>query len=261
MCRAASGAPDQPGDTVTTAINGLEIVLDGRSGSILSLSHAGPGKMLETTPEHASILDLAYPVPQFEPLRLASRFSTGARITKASGQVAIRWDRLGASRTAFAVPGRVSATVTLKAAPDGKSIILACRVENRSENAVRQILFPDLFGLVPFGGVSQTEFRSGGAGGAVIVKPFQSLAKPEQDQFYAVNSTFAQYTSSGKDSQAIGRWMLLGTQQAGLAPVPPALGLGERADRHAPVPRDQRSAAHDVLPLRELTGRGHVGKL
>ena len=100
--------------------------------------------MLRTTPEYASILDLAYPVPQFEPLRLASRFSAGTQITKAADQVTIHWDRLGASRTAFAVPGGVSATVTLKAAADKKSVIMACRIENHSGNAVRQVLFPDL---------------------------------------------------------------------------------------------------------------------
>ena len=186
----------------------------------MSLTYPGPGEMLRTTPEYASILDLAYPLPQFEPLRLASRFSPGARITKAAERVTIHWDRLGASRTAFPVPGSVSATVTLKSAPDEKSVILTCRIENRSDNAVRQVLFPDFLGLLPFGGPAETEFRSGGAAGAVVNKPFQSLVKPERDQFYAWNSTFAEFTSNGKDSESIGRWMLLGTEKAGFAFFP-----------------------------------------
>ena len=75
----------------------MKIVLDGKTGSILSLASPGTGEMLRTTPEDASILDLAYPVPQFEPLRLASRFSPGARITKTAEGVTIHWDRLGTS--------------------------------------------------------------------------------------------------------------------------------------------------------------------
>ena len=160
---------------MTAELNGLKIVLDERTGSILSLTYPGPGEMLRTTPEYASIVDLAYPLPQFEPLRLASRFSAGARITKAADGVTIHWDRLGASRTAFPVPGSVSATVTLKAAADKKSVLMACRIENHSGNAVRQVLFPDFLGLLPFAGPAQTEFRSGGPAERGRHKPFQAL--------------------------------------------------------------------------------------
>ncbi len=150
---------------------------------------------------------------------LTSRFSAGTQITKAADQVTIHWDRLGASRTAFAVPGGVSATVTLKAAADKKSVIMACRIENHSGNAVRQVLFPDFLGLLPLAGPAQTEFRSGGGGGTVV-KSFQSLMKPDRDQFYAWNSMFAQFTSDGKDSQDVGRWMLFGAEKGGFAFFP-----------------------------------------
>jgi hypothetical protein len=217
---APSQAAEKPAAAVTATLNGLSVVLDERTGSILSLTSPGAGEMLRTTPDCASILDLAYPLPQFEPLRLASRFSAGAQITKAAEGLTIHWDRLGASRTAFPVAGGVAATVTLHAAADKKSVIMACRIENRSDNAIRQVLFPDFLGLIPFGGPAETEFRSGEGAGAVVNKPFQALVKPERDQFYAGNSTFIEFTSGGKDSQSVGRWMLLGTAKAGFAFFP-----------------------------------------
>ena len=55
------------------------------------------------------------------------------------------------SRTNFAVEGNVSATVKITAAPDGRSLIFTGSVHNQSSNAVRQVLFPDLMGLVPVG--------------------------------------------------------------------------------------------------------------
>ena len=44
----------------------------------------------------------------------------------------MHWDKLGASRSFVETPGNVSATVTLKAAPNGKSVILTCRLENQT---------------------------------------------------------------------------------------------------------------------------------
>ena len=35
-------------------------------------------------------------------------------------------------------------------------------MENHSDNAVRQVLFPDLLGLLPFAGADETEFATGG---------------------------------------------------------------------------------------------------
>jgi len=172
--------------------------------------------LLETTANQASIVDLAYPIPQFEPLRLASRFSQEARIRTSSNEVEIRWERLGPSRSVFALPGHVSGIVTLRAAPDGRSILLRCRVENHSPRAVRQVLFPDLLGLIPLGSAGETEFRSG----PVVNRPFVALAKPDVDQFYAVNQTFAQFTSTGKEPTMAGRWLDLSSAKGGFSLFP-----------------------------------------
>jgi hypothetical protein len=217
---AASGYGAQPAtrptQVVKTTINGLEFVLDKETGSILRLSHPGVGMILDATPDAASVLDLAYPVKEFEPLRLASRFSHGAKIAKIGDRLSIHWDQLGASRSFVDVPGRVAATVTLTAAADGRSVIMTCQIENHSNHAIPQVLFPDFLGLVAFAGVPETEFRSG----KQIMRPFVALAKPVSDVFYARNETFAQVGSNGKDDSMDGRWMNLGGPSGGFSLFP-----------------------------------------
>jgi len=212
---AAAGRHADPA-TRTVTLHKTEIELDARTGSLLRMSHPGPGTVLETTPEHASLIDLAYPIEAFEPLRLASRYSREAKIAQSAGQVSVHWDRLGPSRSAFNLPGHVSATVTLKAAPDGESIVMTCRVENHSPHRVRQVLFPDLLGLVSLGELAKTEFRTG----PVLTRPFVELARPATDRFYAVNPTFAEYASTGKESTMAGRWLDLGGPGGGLSLFP-----------------------------------------
>src|SRR5262245_36476535 len=61
--------------TLTIKPNGLTIGIDEETGSILYLAHPDVGVILQVNPQAASLLDVAYPVNAFVPLRLASRFS------------------------------------------------------------------------------------------------------------------------------------------------------------------------------------------
>jgi hypothetical protein len=89
-------------------------------------------------------------------------------------------------------------------------------VENHSPNAVRQVLFPDLLGLIPLGSAGETEFRSG----PVVSRPFVALAKPDVDQFYAVNQTLAHFRSTGKEPGMTGRWLDLSGRKGGFSLFP-----------------------------------------
>jgi len=44
---------------------------------------------------------------------------------------------MGASRTFVDLPGEVGVVVRLKAAPDKRSVIISCDIDNRSQNAIR----------------------------------------------------------------------------------------------------------------------------
>lgn len=112
-----------------TRLNGLEVGVDEQTGSLVYLSYPATGVILEAAPEKAGLIDLAYPVDSFTPMRLASRFSR-ARVTKEDNGIVITWDSVGPSRSNFTLPaGKVTARVTIRAAQDGRSVILACRIE------------------------------------------------------------------------------------------------------------------------------------
>lgn len=201
--------------TVKATLNGLEFSFDAATGSIVGMSFPGTGPMLQTTPDSAGILDLAFPVKEVEPTRLASRFSKNAVIKKEPGMVTIHWDELGANRSFIKYKGKVSATVVLKEDPDGKSVSMSCTVNNQSDQAIPQILFPDFFGIVPFCGKEGTEFRTGGA----VMKPFVDLQVDKYDHFFGSNGSRRWFRNGfvldGKG--LVIKWMDIGGRKGGLS--------------------------------------------
>ncbi len=208
-------AQQPPQAVVKATLNGLEFTFDSESGSILSMSYPATGTMLQTSRDSAGIVDLAFPVMEFEPLRLASRFSKNARIIKSNGMVTIHWDELGASRSFVKFTGKVSASVILKEEADGQSISLSCKIENQSDRAVPQVVFPDFSGFVPFCGKEGTEFRTGGT----AIKPFVDMVPSENDNFYPMNGSTQWYhygfVLSGKN--LVIKWMDIGGRKGGLS--------------------------------------------
>ncbi|NUN98161.1 MAG: hypothetical protein HUU16_18515, partial [Candidatus Omnitrophica bacterium] len=181
----ASGqvTPEVKTGSVDCVLNGLAISLDRETGGVTHLQYEGVETFLKASKERAGLLDLAFPIPEFEPLRLATRFSTGASVEISGQSVVIAWEKLGSSR-AFALPGSVSATVEVRAATDGRSVILTANIHNRSSLPIRQVMFPDLAGLVPFAGADGTVFRTAGS----VLRPFRDLQTSDLDRFYATNA-------------------------------------------------------------------------
>lgn len=217
----ASDQAAAPAAAVTRAtLNGLEIALDSHTGAILQLNYPGPGILVDADVTEAGLVDVAYPHEQFEPLRLAARHSRDAVIEVNPDRVVIRLGRLGPSRDKFPTEGDVAATVTMLADPDGRSVILSCAIENHSARAVRQVIFPELRGLVPIAGPDHTILKTCGFGSA----PFRELVVPEADQWYAENSSTVEHTSGGMFSTMWGRWLDLGGLQGGFSLFPQRWG-------------------------------------
>ncbi len=211
QCGPAHG---RPADAVEVDLNGLKVVLDEKSGSLLRLAYPGIGTMLEAAPGRGSLIDLAYPVPEFEPLRLAPRFSEGAAVRASDGGVEVAWKALGPSRR-FELEGRVAVTVRLRKHQDGRSVVMSCTVENRSPVAVRQVLFPDLSGLRPFAGERGTQFRTAG----FASRPFEQLKRPEHGAPPFYDGGAVEYTSGGYfgSTPMIAKWMDFGGLKGGFS--------------------------------------------
>jgi hypothetical protein len=210
------GATMAQAGTTTATLNDLKVTLDTDTGAIRRMEYPGPGVLLEAGPEEAGLVDAAYPLPEFEPLRLNARSSAGAQILKEPGKVTIRLSALGPTRNGFSVEGALSAEVTLRADPDGRSVVMSCRLTNGTRRAVPQVIFPDLRGLVDVAGPDQTIFKTCGFGSA----PFRELALPEADVWYANSNTTVEHKSGGMFHSMWARWMDLGGLNGGFSLFP-----------------------------------------
>lgn len=200
---------------VEATLNGLHFEFDASSGSILKMSHAATGTILHTSRDSAGLVDMAFPLPEFEPLRMASRYSKNAKITKDANSVTIYWDEVGASRTFPKYSGKISATVVLKADPDGQVVTLSCKVKNGTDKPIPQIIFPDFIGILPFNGIKETEFRTGGSS----VKPFVDMQVGDHDTFFASDGSLKRYRYGFVlDGKApVIKWMDIGGRKSGLS--------------------------------------------
>jgi hypothetical protein len=193
------------GNVLKVTFNGLDISIDRETGSLLQLSSASTGIILNTSPESASLVDLAYPLESFAPMRLASR-SSRAEVVQEKDRVVVTWTALGPSRSNFALPeGKIYAQVTIWGADDRRSVIMSCRIENNSANPVPQVLFPDLWGLKPFAGTDETLLRLARG----VEHPFQKPIK--QDHGWRVYSRRGYYEENAL------RWLDFGGLGGGLS--------------------------------------------
>ena len=213
---------------IHATLNGLSITIDKQTGGILELSYPNVGTMLQTDAAHSSLVDIACPIPEFEPMRVASRHSNGVKVEVESNCVRIHWEQLGTNREYAGIGGAVAATITLTADVDNHSIVMACHIENRSKVAVRQVLFPDFMGLQPFSGENDTLFRTAG----LAARPFVELKTPDRDYFYATrlgySPNFTKYSSGGMQGPNTGmvlRWFDYGSLSGGFSLFPRKWGM------------------------------------
>ena len=188
-------------------INDLDFGVDEQTGGIVSLSYPATGMIITAGPQSAGLLDIAYPFDAFPTMRLATCFSK-VRLIKDNNELTIAWDQLGPSHNNIALPdGKVSAQVKLRSAPDGKSVIMTCRIENLSATAVPQIIFPDLRGIQPFNGPEQTQIWVGDK----VVTPFAGPVREPGDPTFYVDLGLTQYAVPQNNPNALRRLTIGGT--------------------------------------------------
>jgi hypothetical protein len=238
--------------TVTANLNGNRLVFSRDNGVLLSLTEPEGNRLIDTVPALGGLIDVACPLPEFGPFRLAARFSRGCEFESGASAITVRYPRLGGSRTDVDWDGRVGAAVTISAHEDGRSLVFEASVENHSAKPLPQILFPDFCGLLPLSGVERTWFRQGG----VKMRPFLELNGARN---YGVNQfwrgTWWEFFEPGNGwwgGTSLGRWSHFGSQEAGL-------GIFETGWHPAPehavllrVPEDEPRRAR-LCFSRELT--------
>lgn len=183
--------------------NRLEITPDAQSGALLRISHPSTGVVLETTRELGGLISVSYGGRRLEPA------GSKAVIVRSENSVTITWDALGGTMP----DGKVIAEVTVKPAPDERSVILSARVKNEAEKPISQVLFPDLKGLRPSGDPKAMELRM--AMGAV--NPFAHPVRPEGRARYYPPFVWQRFPFEPIYQMHSLRWMDLGSLTGGLS--------------------------------------------
>ena len=213
--------------TLKVQLNGLEVGIDQQTGSVVYLASSPTGVILKAPSASAGLVDLAYPVPSFAAMRLASRFSKARVVNKGANGIEIRWGTLGASRPNLAMPaGNASAIVTIRAADDSKSVILTCHIDNKSSVPIPQELFPDLWGLKPVAGVEYTQLRLAGG----VERPFaEPVVQPDSAEFYAQEG-WKEYRTGPYHIENTLRWLNYGGFDGGLSVFQRKWGTPDKPD-------------------------------
>jgi hypothetical protein len=201
VCLAVTAA--MPASAKHLTINGLEIDLDDKSGSLLALSYPGLGAILKQDPTRAGLVVLDFAGVEFEPR------SAPATVIQKDQTTTITWHF---ARPA-AAKGDVETEVKILPAPDGKSVVLSCRVANRSERPVERVQFPDLRGLRPFGGKQAMELRFA----LGVVNPFAGPVRPAGRAPFYPPFVWRSFPAEPIYQMNTLRWLDLGTLAGGLS--------------------------------------------
>jgi hypothetical protein len=151
-------------------------------------------------------------------MRLATRFSR-AEFREVERGIEITWPALAPSRTHVRLPaGSARARVTLTAAPDNRSIVLRCRIENHFQEPIPQILFPDLSGLRPIGAPEATRLTM--ARGSVT--PFTERKQSRHHgALWTVDSSWRVYEATAYSyGPNVMSWLDYGSLQGGFSLFP-----------------------------------------
>ncbi|MBL9215937.1 MAG: hypothetical protein JNG83_10720 [Opitutaceae bacterium] len=208
-------ALDSGAATRRLTLNGLELEFDAVTGGLVALSYPQVGRILAAERETAGLLDVAFPVSGYVPMRLATRFSA-AEFEQTDRSLTITWPKLAPSRTHVSLPeGYAHARVTITAAPDGRSVLLRCRIENHFAQPLPQVLFPDLAGLRAIGSPEDTKLTM--ARGAVT--PFtQKAENRHRAAFWPVDGGWRIYEATAYSyGPNVMNWLDYGSLQGGFS--------------------------------------------
>ncbi len=210
-------------NTVQYTLNGTRFTFCEETGALVSLWNEGCGEIVKNG---RGLIDIAWPVKyDYETLRAdpcGKHKPCRPVITGDDKQITLYYPEL-AMNTVMpeldCLKGGVSATIYLTAWKDGRSIGLRCHVENHSDNAVRQVLFPDLSGLQPIAGEEGTRFT----GLKTYTLPFKELKDvgDMREQFYAEKPSLCGkfYQAGGffGDNVKVGRYFDFGGLNGGFS--------------------------------------------
>jgi hypothetical protein len=210
MAAVALPDPGPQGPTQFT-LNGLQITLDPNNGSITKLLYPDTGTILQASSTTAGLVTTSSPT--YITAQFGSQYSLATIAQQDANTYTITWSNLSSNRNGVSTGGNIQAAVTIKAAPDGRSVILSCHINNNSTVSLSQVLFPDFAGLRPFDSPENMELRLAMG----VINPFGGpVHDAGRAPFYPM-VLWNQYQQAGMYHMNTLRWMDFGSLKGGLS--------------------------------------------
>ncbi len=209
-------------NTKKYTLNGTEYVFDADTGAVVSLNVPGVKPIMDNG---CGLFDIAWPVHYDYEIQ---RANPTANYGKCAPEFSFDGETLEItySKVPYTMPcddmpeyeGGISAKLTLKALPDGKSVSMRLQLKNNSGADIEQVLFPDMNGIVPTD--CEENDRLTFMGG--VMKPFVKLKDSPQarESFFAWSEATRGcfYTAGGfQNVTFIGRWYDMGSRKGGFS--------------------------------------------
>ncbi|MBR6676330.1 MAG: hypothetical protein IKL24_03260 [Clostridia bacterium] len=209
-------------NTKSYILNNTKFTFDLDTGAVAGLEVPGVKPIME---EGRGLFDLAWPVhleydiqranPTAAYGKCAPRFEYDGNVLE------IIYDKVPYTMPCDDVPeyeGGISAKVTLTPLADGKYVSMRLNLKNNSKANIEQVLFPDMYGIVPTDCEENDKLTM--MGGAM--KPFVKLkntAKSRETFFAWTETTKGIFMRAGGLQQRafIGRWYDMGSRKGGFS--------------------------------------------
>lgn len=206
--------------TVSYVLNGTTLTFCRETGALTHVSHPEAGTLIDGG---RGIVDIAWPYhTDYDTLRVnptAPHRGEAPEIVAEAGKVTVKYSKMARTIDTGAVDvleGGVACEVIFAECEDGKSISLRCRIKNNSKTTIRQVLFPDISGIV-----SRTDDRSDKltflAGASEPFKELRSTPETRENFFAWTESCAGKIYHAGglQEAPLTGRWYDFGTRCGG----------------------------------------------
>ena len=207
-------------NNVSYILNGTTLTFDQTTGALVKMEHPEAGVLISGG---KGILDMAWPYhTDYDALRVnatAEHMGEAPKITFAGGKVTVEYTKMARTIPTGEIAeleGGIAAKVIFAECEDGKSISLRCHVKNNSDTDIRQVLFPDMSGII-----SRTNDRTDKltflAGASEPFKELRSTPESRENFFAWTECTAGKFYHCGglQEAPLTGRWYDFGTRCGG----------------------------------------------
>jgi hypothetical protein len=191
-------------DPLTLATPGGRVRVDRATGAVVGIRVDEPDLELVGEPGRRGLLRLAAPIPEVKGHFLETGVHGAPTVERLGDGMRLRYANLPTPHRTLPID------VEIDLAPEEDGLAIRARVRNGWDQPIPQVIFPQLFGLAPIGGVEETRVQLGRG----RMHPLKELAmRPDDTTFF--EPSLYRYYSYGLGPFNM-KWLDYGSARGGL---------------------------------------------